>query len=86
MSLSSMLFAHGSVPAGAPGAGESAFGSPPVGTVHTVAVIGVGYVGLPTAATLAQFEADVATWSQHRDARRDRYAILEGNDQFLDQL
>ena len=53
MSLSSMLFAHGSVPAGAPGAGESAFGSPPVGTVHTVAVIGVGYVGLPTAATLA---------------------------------
>ena len=38
---------------------------------------------VPTAATLAQFEADVATWSQHRDARRDRYAILEGNDQFL---
>ena len=32
---------------------ESAFGRPPVGPVHRVAVIGVGYVGLPTAATLA---------------------------------
>ena len=53
MSLSSMLFAHGGEPVGAPGRGESAFGSPTVGTVHTVAVIGVGYVGLPTAATLA---------------------------------
>ncbi len=53
MALSSMLFAHGGEPAGAPGAGESAFGTPPGGAVHTVAVIGVGYVGLPTAATLA---------------------------------
>ncbi len=53
MSLSSMLFAHGGEPAGSPGEGESAFGTPHVGTVHTVAVIGVGYVGLPTAATLA---------------------------------
>jgi UDPglucose 6-dehydrogenase len=53
MSLNSMLSAHGGEPAGAPGGGESAFGTPPVGTAHAVAVIGVGYVGLPTAATLA---------------------------------
>src|SRR5471032_1955416 len=53
MSLSSMLFAHGGEPGGAAGTVESAFGHPPVGPVHTVAVIGVGYVGLPTAATLA---------------------------------
>jgi UDPglucose 6-dehydrogenase len=32
---------------------ESAFGRAPAGPVHKVAVIGVGYVGLPTAATLA---------------------------------
>ena len=32
---------------------ESQFGRPPAGPVHRVAVIGVGYVGLPTAATLA---------------------------------
>jgi UDPglucose 6-dehydrogenase len=32
---------------------ESAFGRPTPGPAHTVAVIGVGYVGLPTAATLA---------------------------------
>ena len=32
---------------------ESVFGRPPVGPVHRIAVIGVGYVGLPTAATLA---------------------------------
>jgi UDPglucose 6-dehydrogenase len=32
---------------------ESTFGRPPVGPVHRIAVIGVGYVGLPTAATLA---------------------------------
>ncbi len=38
---------------------------------------------VPSATTLAQFEADVATWSHHRDARRDRYAILHGNTQFL---
>jgi len=53
MSLNSMLSAHGGEPAGVPGGGESAFGTPPVGTAHAVAVIGVGYVGLPTAATLA---------------------------------
>ena len=59
MSLSSTLFAHGGGPAGsegsgqAPAPGESAFGRPPAGPIHTVAVIGVGYVGLPTAATLA---------------------------------
>jgi len=53
MSLSSMLFAYGGEPEGATSGGGSAFGTPPVGTVHTVAVIGVGYVGLPTAATLA---------------------------------
>jgi len=32
---------------------ESAYGRHPEGPVHAVAVIGVGYVGLPTAATLA---------------------------------
>ncbi len=55
MSVSSMLFANGDDQgngrAGPPG--DSAFGRPPAGPVHTVAVIGVGYVGLPTAATLA---------------------------------
>src|SRR5450631_1574612 len=59
MSVSSTLFAHGGEPGGPDGPGrssgpnESAFGSPRVGPVHTIAVIGVGYVGLPTAATLA---------------------------------
>ncbi len=38
---------------------------------------------VPSATTLLQFEADVATWSRNRDARRDRYAILDGSDQFL---
>ena len=53
--MSSMLFAA----SGDAGSGrdasteESAFGRPPAGPAHTVAVIGVGYVGLPTAATLA---------------------------------
>ena len=51
--MSSMLFAHEGEPAGSPGQRESAFGHVPSGTSHTVAVIGVGYVGLPTAATLA---------------------------------
>lgn len=55
MSVSSMLSANG----GEPGTGragpteETAFGRATTGSVHTVAVIGVGYVGLPTAATLA---------------------------------
>jgi len=55
MSVSSMLFASGGEPVhGRTGTSEeSAFGRPPQGPVHTVAVIGVGYVGLPTAATLA---------------------------------
>jgi UDPglucose 6-dehydrogenase len=59
MSLSSTLFAHGGEDGGPerPGhghaPGESAFGRPPSGATHTIAVIGVGYVGLPTAATLA---------------------------------
>ncbi len=59
MSLSSTLFAHGGEDDGPEGSrhghahGESDFGRPPTGVVHTVAVIGVGYVGLPTAATLA---------------------------------
>jgi len=55
MSVSSMLFANGGEPApGRAGTSEeSAFGRPVPGPVHTVAVIGVGYVGLPTAATLA---------------------------------
>ena len=55
MSVTSMHFADGGEPVpgrtGSPE--ESAFGRPPDGPVHTVAVIGVGYVGLPTAATLA---------------------------------
>jgi UDPglucose 6-dehydrogenase len=55
MSLSSTLFASGgdSESGRASSTGESVFGRPPEGPVHTVAVIGVGYVGLPTAATLA---------------------------------
>src|SRR5665213_3153996 len=59
MSLSSTLFAHGGEddrpegPRHGHAHGESAFGRPPTGATHTVAVIGVGYVGLPTAATLA---------------------------------
>jgi UDPglucose 6-dehydrogenase len=59
MSLSSTLFAHGGEADGPEGSGrphgqgESAFGRPPSGPAHKVAVIGVGYVGLPTAATLA---------------------------------
>jgi len=32
---------------------------------------------VPSASTLAQFEADLASWSNQRDARRDRYAILD---------
>jgi ribosomal-protein-alanine N-acetyltransferase len=31
---------------------------------------------VPSASTLAQFEADLAAWCSQRDARRDRYAIL----------
>ena len=53
MSLSSMLFAQMDDQGGSAGPRESAFGRPAVGSVHRVAVIGVGYVGLPTAATLA---------------------------------
>ncbi len=55
MSVSSMLFANGDGqgPGRPAPAGESPFGRAPAGPVHTVAVIGVGYVGLPTAATLA---------------------------------
>src|ERR1700686_2292921 len=45
---------EGSVPAGAPfGRGGAAVRVLPHGKGRTVAVIGVGYVGLPTAATLA---------------------------------
>lgn len=61
MSVNSMLFASGGEQG--PGRGnstdESAFGRPSVGPVHTVAVIGVGYVGLPTAATLAHLGHNV---------------------------
>ena len=55
MSVSSSLFSHGAESGPAPSGPEfeSAFGRSPVGPVHTIAVIGVGYVGLPTAATLA---------------------------------
>ena len=63
--MSSTLFAHGGEDGGSEGSGrtrahgESAFGSPTTGPVHTVAVIGVGYVGLPTAATLAHLGHNV---------------------------
>jgi UDPglucose 6-dehydrogenase len=40
-------------PAASTSAGESAFGRPTSSPSHVIAVIGVGYVGLPTAATLA---------------------------------
>jgi threonine dehydrogenase-like Zn-dependent dehydrogenase len=40
-------------PAASTASGESAFGRPTSGPSHVIAVIGVGYVGLPTAATLA---------------------------------
>jgi len=59
MPVSSPLFAHGGETRGPQGSagshaqGESAFGRSPTGPAHIVAVIGVGYVGLPTAATLA---------------------------------
>ncbi len=55
MAFSLMAFAGGG-DAGSDQAGstaESAFGHPSKGPGHTVAVIGVGYVGLPTAATMA---------------------------------
>ncbi len=32
---------------------------------------------VPVAPSLAQFEADVASWTVQRDARRDRYAIVD---------
>ena len=31
---------------------------------------------IPSAASLQQFEADLASWSRQRDLRRDRYAIM----------
>lgn len=81
MSLSSTLFAHGggdgperSGAVGAPGPGESAFGRPPRGPSHTVAVIGVGYVGLPTAATLAHLGHRVTCG----DADPAKVAMLQG--------
>ena len=38
---------------------------------------------IPTAATLSQFESDVASWTRYRDARRDRYAILDEDQQLI---
>lgn len=38
---------------------------------------------VPTAPTFSQFEADVAHWSRQRDARRDRYAILDRTDTMI---
>jgi RimJ/RimL family protein N-acetyltransferase len=32
---------------------------------------------VPTAPSVAQFEADIASWLHQRDARRDRYAIID---------
>src|SRR5665213_3677583 len=82
MSLSSTLFAHGGEddrpegPRHGHAHGESAFGRPPTGATHTVAVIGVGYVGLPTAATLAHLGHRVTCG----DADPDKIALLrKGN-------
>src|SRR5665213_3077366 len=82
MSVSSTLFAHGGEPGGSDGPGrssgpnESAFGSPRIGPVRTIAVIGVGYVGLPTAATLAHLGHRVTCG----DADPDKIALLrKGN-------
>jgi len=44
---------RGSAPVAPAATEQSAFGQPAVGPVRRIAVIGVGYVGLPTAATLA---------------------------------
>lgn len=41
---------------------------------------------VPSAPTLVQFEADVATWSHHRDARRDRFAILDEQRYFIGMI
>ena len=38
---------------------------------------------VPTAPTLAQFEADVRSWTTQRDARRDRFAILDEKRKFI---
>lgn len=38
---------------------------------------------IPAAPTLVQFEADVAAWAGNRDARRDRYAILNEVGQLI---
>src|SRR5271157_4229270 len=79
MSVTSTLFAHGGEPVGPDGPGrstgprESEFGSPRVGPVHTIAVIGVGYVGLPTAATLAHLGHRVTCG----DADPAKVAMLE---------
>src|ERR1035438_2902466 len=79
MCVSSTLFAHGGEPGGSDGPGrssgpnESAFGSPRIGPVHTIAVIGVGYVGLPTAATLAHLGHRVTCG----DADPAKVAMLE---------
>lgn len=38
---------------------------------------------VPTAPTLAQFEADVASWVRMRDIRRDKFAILDETRSFI---
>lgn len=38
---------------------------------------------VPTAPTIQQFAQDVAHWSRQRDARRDRYAILDEDDTMI---
>jgi RimJ/RimL family protein N-acetyltransferase len=41
---------------------------------------------VPTASTVAQFEQDVVTWTRQRDARRDRYAILNEHDEMIGMI
>jgi [ribosomal protein S5]-alanine N-acetyltransferase len=41
---------------------------------------------VPTAPTFAQFEADVVTWTRQRDARRDRFAIIDPDGGFLGMI
>ena len=54
---------EGSTPPGTPfGQGGAAVRVLPHGKGHTIAVIGVGYVGLPTAATLAHLGSPGDLW------------------------
>lgn len=41
---------------------------------------------VPSAPTIEQFEADVATWARQRDPRRDRFAILNEHDSLIGMI